>query len=615
MADRMDGSLDIPGGDLNPTQLAYRQAMKYGTDLRRVYLAEKSRRQELELSNQLLSAIFSSTPTALVVLDSTLTIQQANPVFIKLLELDSENVRGKSLREIVDAEALFAALHDIDSNRHAPTQIELQLEQPVKRSLLVDIAQLKAGNFSGWIVVFYDQTARRRLDYQKAEFINIAAHELRTPLTSIIGLSELLNDSFTDELEDDQQQCISGISEGGKRLASIVDQLVAFTQLTEGKIALTDSSEYNLLDVIRDEIVDLQSYAETKEITLKLETSPLEIKTNINPVLLRMTIHQLLLNGINFNEPTGSVVLRVERTGEQAAIQVIDDGIGIPQSELESIFQPFFQVEDHNIRRVGGLGLGLSIVKRVVAELGGVLSVDSAYRQGTTFTITIPLKRANFDSELAVLQNQLRASHEQSLAYAHDIQTLYRQQHLHIVNTLSAITEALEARDPFLAGHTKRVTDLSLRLGQLLGLSKSELRTLETACRIHDIGKIGVSDDMLNNVDGLPDHEYMIVQHIEKAREILDPLTFLDDAIPIAISHHERYDGQGYPGLLAGDDIPIGARILAAANDFDIMTSPRPQREALSTSEALDAFRAGAGTHWAPQVVEALIALMSTSPK
>jgi PAS domain S-box-containing protein len=615
MADRMDGSLDMPGGELNSTQLAYRQAMKYGTDLRRVYMAEKSRRQELELSNQLLNAIFSSTPTALVVLDSTLTIQQANPIFTKLLELDPENVRGKSLREIVDAEALFAALHDIDASRHAPTQIELRLEQPVKRSLLVDIARLKAGNFSGWIIVFHDQTERRRLDYQKSEFINIAAHELRTPLTSIIGLSELLNDSFTDGLEDDQRQCISGILEGGKRLANIVDQLVAFTQLTEGKVALTDSSEYNLLDVIRDEIIDLQPYAETKEIMLKLETSPLEIKTNINPVLLRTTIHQLLLNGINFNEPTGSVAVRIERTGEQASIQVIDDGIGIPQSELESIFQPFFQVEDHNVRRVGGLGLGLSIVKRVVAELGGVLSVDSTYRQGSTFTITIPLKRAHFDSELAALQDQIRASHEQSLAYARDIQTLYRQQHLHIVNTLSAITETLEARDPFLAGHTKRVTDLSLRLGRLLGLSNSELRTLETACRIHDIGKIGVSDSMLNDIDGLPDHEFMIVQHIEKAREILDPLTFLDDAIPIALSHHERYDGQGYPGLLVGEDIPFGARILAAANDFDVMTSPRPQREALSTSEALDAFRAGAGTQWDPQVVEALIALMSTSPK
>ncbi|MBN1119631.1 MAG: HD domain-containing protein [Anaerolineae bacterium] len=615
MADRMDRSLDSPGGDLNPTQLAYRQAMKYGTDLRRVYLAEKSRRQELELSNQLFNAIFSSTPTALVVLDSTLTIRQANPIFTTLLELDTDSIRGKPLREVIDEETLFAALHDIDTSRHAPTQIELQLEQPVKRSLLVDIARLRAGNFSGWIIVFHDQTERRRLDYQKSEFINIAAHELRTPLTSIIGLSELLKEGYSDGLADDQRQCVSGILEGGKRLANIVDQLVAFTQLTEGKVALTDSSEYNLLDVIRDEIVDLQTYAETKEITLKLETSPLEIKTNINPVLLRTTIHQLLLNGINFNEPTGSVAIRVERTDEHVTIQVIDDGLGIPRSELESIFQPFFQVEDHNIRRVGGLGLGLSIVKRVVAELGGVLSVDSIYRQGSTFTITVPLKRTNFDGELAVLQDQLRASHEQSLAYARDIQALYRQQHLHIVNTLSAITETLEARDPFVAGHTERVTELSLRLGQLLGLSKSELRTLETASRIHDIGKIGVSDDVLNNVDGLPDHEYMIVQHIEKAREILDPLTFLDDAIPIALSHHERYDGQGYPGLLVGEDIPFGARILAVANDFDVMTSPRPQREALSTSEALDAFSVGAGTHWDPQVVEALIALMSTSPK
>lgn len=593
--------------ELSEAELAHQQALKYGEDLRRVYLAEKAKRQELQLTNQLLNAVFASTPDGLAVLDENLIVQQANPVFLHLVEMPADAVIGRPLADIEPLRDMLDVLHNAAPSGLENAQFELNVETPVKRSLLVSIAGLTAGQLKGWVLALQDQTERKRLEYQKIEFVNIAAHELRTPLATIIGLSELVLESIEDDFDPELRECLTGIHNSGYRLAYIVDELLAFAQITQGSLDDAGSSEFNLSDLLSDIIEELKPQAQEKQVSMHFDPASEQVEMACNRVLLRAALYQLILNGINFNKPGGSVWARVNVQDDAVQIEIEDNGLGIPQAEIDTIFQPFFQVEEHSIRRVGGLGLGLPIVNRAIAQLGGRLAVESALNEGTTFRLSLPTHQPNEGDLTPEMRARLERTHSQSLIYARDVRQLYQHLQGHFVETLAMITSALEARDGFQQGHSERVTALAMAIGREMGLPEHGLQSLEIAARIHDIGKIAMPDRALYEAHGQPEHRDAIMQHVEAGRRILTPLRFLADVLPIALAHHERYDGQGLPDGLAGEAIPLGARIIAVANDYDIMTSPRPNRPALPPAEAREVIRAGAGAEWDPRVVEAFL--------
>jgi HD-GYP domain-containing protein (c-di-GMP phosphodiesterase class II) len=137
------------------------------------------------------------------------------------------------------------------------------------------------------------------------------------------------------------------------------------------------------------------------------------------------------------------------------------------------------------------------------------------------------------------------------------------------------------------------------------------LQILEISGHIHDIGMIGVPDSILNKIDQLTDEEAALMhQHVALGRTIIERLEFLNDVIPGAFAHHERWDGAGYPDGLAGDAIPLDGRILAVADAYDAMTSPRPYRQAMTDEQARAIIRTGAGSQWDPTVVQAFLAII-----
>ncbi len=603
----------VPDEELSAVELAYQQALKYGQDLRRIYLAEKAKRQELELTNQLLSAVFASTPDGLVVLDDALVIQSANPVFHQLVEKANGTLEGQPLEQVLPAPQLITALRGLSTEPSAQAQIEFDFDLPVKRSLLANFARLDAGQQRGWVLVLRDQTEHKRLEYQKTEFINIAAHELRTPLSSLIGLSELLWEYLHESDDEDTVQCVDGIRRSGHRLSGVVDQLIAFTQLTEGSLKPGRITEFYPHDLVLDIISELQPHADEKQVTLHLDDQMPQVSMLTNAVLLRAALVQLIMNGINFNQAGGKVTILLERKDDQVFIQIIDTGIGIPQTEIATIFEPFFQVDEHSTRRVGGLGLGLPIVEHAVLLLGGVLSVDSTLGSGARFQLALPLWQPISDNQIADLQARLEASHQQSLAYARDIRTLYEQLRSNLLDTLATLASTLEARDEHLRGHSERVAGLALRVARQMGYTEQEQRRLEIAARVHEIGKIGLPDAKLHTLDDAEGSDPATVPYIDLERRILEPLTMIRPVVTIALAHHERYDGQGYPGGLAGEAIPHGARILAVANAYDRLTSPRPNYTALPPAQALETIQAESGTRWDPAVVEALVKALADS--
>jgi len=180
------------------------------------------------------------------------------------------------------------------------------------------------------------------------------------------------------------------------------------------------------------------------------------------------------------------------------------------------------------------------------------------------------------------------------------------------VATLEALVNALEAKDPYLRGHSARVADLSASIASHLDCVDEEVEAIRTAGRLHDIGKIGIREEILNKQGPLSDEEYEHVkQHVLVGSQILAPLVHLRDVITYVRSHHERWDGFGYPDRLAGERIPLGARIIGAVEIFDALTTTRPYQEKMPPEEAVLRMRDLVGTAIDPAIHEALEAVVS----
>jgi putative nucleotidyltransferase with HDIG domain len=173
--------------------------------------------------------------------------------------------------------------------------------------------------------------------------------------------------------------------------------------------------------------------------------------------------------------------------------------------------------------------------------------------------------------------------------------------------TLEALVNALEAKDPYLRGHSARVADLSATLAAEVGLAEEEIERVRMAGRLHDLGKIGTREAVTNKEGPLSPEEFEHVkQHVIIGAQILAPLTHLGDVVSMVRSHHERWDGTGYPDGLRGEEIPMGGRVIAAAEVLDALTTSRPYQEKMTPEQAVERMADLSGTVLDPRVFDAL---------
>lgn len=177
-------------------------------------------------------------------------------------------------------------------------------------------------------------------------------------------------------------------------------------------------------------------------------------------------------------------------------------------------------------------------------------------------------------------------------------------------NIIFTLALALESKDPYSQGHSERVTDYAVELGRHLNLSEVDQVNIYRAAILHDIGKIGIPDAILNKQGALVSEEWSIMKsHPERGEAICSKLNFAREILPIIRHHHERYDGKGYPDGLSGEDIPFLARLVSIADTVDAITSSRPYRSAGTFEQVLEELKKYAGTQFDPVLVEAFISL------
>jgi putative nucleotidyltransferase with HDIG domain len=179
------------------------------------------------------------------------------------------------------------------------------------------------------------------------------------------------------------------------------------------------------------------------------------------------------------------------------------------------------------------------------------------------------------------------------------------------VETIMALALAVEAKDTYSAGHSKRVGFYAMKIGEAMGLDEDMLRTLNDAGILHDIGKIGIKDEILLKATPLtPDEAKIMQQHSVIGEAIVKPVRSLQKVVDLVRHHHERFDGGGYPSGLKGEDIPLGARILAVADTYDAMMTDRPYRKRLTLEQTRIELRRHAGTQHDPSVVNAFLGFL-----
>jgi len=250
------------------------------------------------------------------------------------------------------------------------------------------------------------------------------------------------------------------------------------------------------------------------------------------------------------------------------------------------------------------LAIGIWLARRITRPVHRLVEATRLVSAGDLDHQT-PVTTHDEIGELTDSFNQMTRSLKEKSASLRTTMTQLQDTYL---MTIEALAAAVEARDPYTHGHTRRVEEYAVIMATALGCSEAEISALRRACVLHDIGKIGIEDAILRKQARLePDEAMRMQKHPVIGVEMLKGIDFLDPVLPLIRHHHERWDGNGYPDELRADEIPLGARILAVADAVDAMTSDRPYRAARTFEYAKTEILKGSATHFDPEVVTAFI--------
>ncbi|MDI6693751.1 MAG: response regulator [Anaerolineales bacterium] len=234
-----------------------------------------------------------------------------------------------------------------------------------------------------------------------------------------------------------------------------------------------------------------------------------------------------------------------------------------------------------------------------LTALGDRDSVFASKRLGVEDYLVKPVDRQEL---VTTIRSRLERSQQLMLA---QLQQAYE-------SSLIMLANAIELRDKYTRGHVERVMRYALLVAERLGWTDAQLRSLRFGAILHDIGKIYIRESILSKPGLLTDEEWAeMKQHTVIGADLIRNIPFLSGAIPIIRHHHERWDGKGYPDGLAGEDIPLGARIVAVVDCFDAMTTDRVYHESSTAQEAIQEIIDGRGTRYDPAVVDAFLSIYS----
>lgn len=355
------------------------------------HLAESLEGQmyEIQQNEERINSLINHLVIGVMLLDEQRQIQILNPAMAVILDQDSEELIGKSYVEVTKSYGLTHMIEKAYQKRTSQND-EIYFYYPEDRILDANIVPI-TGKVKGelnLIVLLYDITEIRKLEKIRTDFVTNASHELRTPVTALKGFSETLLDGAMEDKEV-LQQFLEIMYTESNRLDLLVNDILALSKLEQKQIPL-EHERIHLQGIIQSSFQLVQKQAAEKNMGLILAaTSPIYMYGDEGR--LKQIFTNLLTNGISYTEAGGKIEVELEQQGNEVIISIKDNGMGIPEAELDRIFERFYRVDKARSRNSGGTGLGLSIVKYLVENLNGTIEVESKLGLGTTFIITLPI--------------------------------------------------------------------------------------------------------------------------------------------------------------------------------------------------------------------------------
>jgi len=338
-------------------------------------------------------AILHSIADGVVVFDNEGEAVVANPAMSVLLEKPVAEVVGKGIGALMAGAVTTASQEAVWNmfNSHAASAL-INIEWG-KKTLSLSVAPLRGegGTFVGSVVVFRDVSREAEVNRMKTAFVSMVSHELRTPISAIQGYAEMMQQRVYGPLTEKQHNASDRIMTNAKRLLGIVGDLLDQAQVEAGTVKIDDKlfSPFDLVEGVREVVAQ---EAQSKELQLTAIVEPgLPETLRGDPHRLHQVLANLTMNAIKYTEE-GAVNIRVYRPDAACwAMEVADTGPGIPISAQSYIFEPFRQIDNSMGRKYGGVGLGLSIVKKLVVLMGGEIKLESEVERGSTFTVVLPV--------------------------------------------------------------------------------------------------------------------------------------------------------------------------------------------------------------------------------
>jgi len=332
------------------------------------------------------AAILSSMVEGVAVVGSDERILYCNQAFEQILELPQGSSQGKKLVEALRQAELVSAVRQVLPGGDEITG-EVEVGTVRRRSFSVTAAPVRAAGASSAVLVLHDITELRRLERVRRDFVANVSHEFKTPLTAIQGFAETLLGGALDD-QANRKRFVEIIREQSQRLTRLTDDLLKLSRIEAGRLEL-ESHPVSVPALVNACVESARLKAESKGLQISVELTEDIPAIRGDAVQLSEVLQNLVDNAMQYTPPGGNIDVTAYCNGHEVIFTVADTGIGIPESDLERIFERFYRVETARSREAGGTGLGLSIARHIVDAHGGRIWVESAVGQGSRFRFSI----------------------------------------------------------------------------------------------------------------------------------------------------------------------------------------------------------------------------------
>lgn len=347
-------------------------------------------RQSLRLEQEKVNHVLANMAEGFVLVDNEETILLCNHAVKDFFNAD-QNVDfvGKSLLDLVNEKGINLAT-DKAFGRKQSSMFEMVVHDDLTLNVHVSPTHRKSEQTGmyGATILFVDVTSDKLLEKQKREFFSNASHELKTPITSILGFSEMINQNIV-QTDDQKVEILQRIEIEARRMSELINNLLMISKLEAGSSMTTPHTDFNFNDVLVEAIESVSPLKDNKTIEIELNSVDMNVYANKHQ-LYEMCVN-LIENAVKYNKPDGKVMVGLTAKKGYAVLKVKDTGIGIPSQHQARVFERFFRVDYGRDKKVGGSGLGLSIVKHIVNIYNGEISLKSRKDVGTTIEIRLPI--------------------------------------------------------------------------------------------------------------------------------------------------------------------------------------------------------------------------------